>query len=264
MRGILFWLLVLLSVETYGQKNYIQVGVGQSFYRGDLSPYSSRFSFAEGHAAIHLGYLRSISDNWRVGIQLLKGGFSGDDMESPVASLRDRGLNFHADFCQIGLLGSYKLLALKGDKPETGLQFWINGGVGILHSDPMTNYMGKQRVLREFGTEGQLLDGGTIKSPWYLCTPIGVEAEITLSATWSLSLRLSYNEAWTDYLDDVSGYYPHMAELEDQVGVVAVVLSDRGRLSDVDTMRDLSGQMRGDNTRHDGFLLTSLAVSYRW
>jgi hypothetical protein len=264
MRGILFWLLLLLSVESYSQKNYLQVGVGQSFYRGDLSPYSSRLSFAEGHTAVQIGYYRSISDHWRIGMQVFKGALSADDMESPVASMRDRGLNFHADFSQITLLGSYKVMELKGDKPATGLKFWISGGVGMLHSDPMTDHMGQQRMLREFGTEGQLLDGGTFKAPWYLSTPLGIEAEIGLNAAWSMSLRLSYNLAWTDYLDDVSGYYPQMAELEDQVGIIAVALSDRGRPNDIDTMRDLSGQRRGDHTRHDGFLLTSLVLSYRW
>lgn len=264
MRILLVLSLLLAAAVALGQKNNLKVGIGQTCYRGDLSPYTSYLSFGKGHTAITVAYDKMVSARWRLGAEILSSRLSGDDLVSPVAMHRNRGLHFETQLNQGTANLGYRLLEIGGDVPSSGFTAWVSSGVGLVYTNPTAQFLGQRRALREYGTEGQLLDGGTISSNWSLSTPLGLEAEVRINATWAISLHVRYTAVWTDYLDDVSTVYPDMARLKAHGGYLALGLSDRGGSGGIDMMRDRSGQPRGDHIGHDGFLMVGLFLAYRW
>ncbi len=68
---------------------------------------------------------------------------------------------------------------------------------------------GEWIALKPLGTEGQYIDGSGVKpySNWQIAIPFGAGVRYQLSRYFDLSFEISYRQTFTDYLDDVSGYY---------------------------------------------------------
>jgi hypothetical protein len=105
--------------------------------------------------------------------------------------------------------------------------------------------------LRQFGTEGQPIGEEYGKWTWAIAYGMGVKWDI--SYDWSLNVELGLRTANSDYLDDVSGFYPDMDELRRVRGQTAVNLSDP-------TDTSVAFRQRGNNKNNDSYLLFGLSI----
>lgn len=133
---------------------------------------------------------------------------------------------------------------------------YMAAGFAIFRFNPRTKYQGEWVNLREYGTEGQF------QGEEYNITQLaGVGAfgfKIDKSYRWSAFIEASFRKLSTDYLDDVSGAYPDIDDLEAQRGDVAVALSDKSITPKIGE----SGRQRGNGKKNDTYFFAKVGVTY--
>ncbi len=134
------------------------------------------------------------------------------------------------------------------------------GGFSIFHFSPKAELNGEVYSLREMGTEGQLpgQEYNEIGTAWL----IGGGVKFDISNNWSINVDLAYRLSRTDYLDDVSGFYPDYGELLINRGDIAVQLSDRSIENADQTKIGRSGTQRGDAKENDAFISLGINLVY--
>ena len=99
-------------------------------------------------------------------------------------------------------------------------------GLALFYSDPKAELNGETYSLRNLGTEGQLLDGGSTYSAFQVAVPLSVGVRYKINNVFDISFEVSARMTFTDYLDDVSGVYADKKRLGGP-NDPAVLLSDR-------------------------------------
>lgn len=111
--------------------------------------------------------------------------------------------------------------------------------------------------LQELGTEGQGLPEYPDKYKLAgMAVPFGLGLKFNLGRNWNLTGEMGYRAAFTDYLDDISGYYPDPSLLET---AEAMYFSDRRVNRDP---ADPTGLQRGDLLKKDTYLFAVIGISY--
>jgi hypothetical protein len=231
MRSVIFLVCFLLNLPVFAQRipktkplpqgateGYLSVGVicNAWQYMGDVQ---SGLNFVRPGASLFLS--RKLSPHWHARLQLSVGRLEGDDATaSPTSGIYARNLHFHNDIKELaGLLvyefkGSYaKYAKRKSFTP------YLLGGVALLHHNPrakMPTELGNSWVeLQSLGTEGQGRIG--YAKPYnkaQFTIPLGLGLRFrTADKRWDFSIEVLPRYTFTDYLDDVSGQYPDMADL---------------------------------------------------
>lgn len=142
---------------------------------------------------------------------------------------------------------------------------YLYGGVGAFYFNPQANYNGDWIELQPLGTEGQ----GLKEYPYLdkysrvgICFPVGAGFRYLLSNNWVLGFEMACRFTNTDYIDDVSGYYPdpdyYFTNYDAATASLAAALSDRSagdRLDLIDTQNGgLYNDGRGDPTDNDTYI----------
>jgi hypothetical protein len=112
------------------------------------------------------------------------------------------------------------------------------------------------------GTEGQQIGSGAYSTPyskWEFSVKYGLGMGYYLSKFLHLEIQGIYNQVFSDYLDDVSGYYPDYNELEKtKDGEAAIYFAYGGR----DGSQISSSTKRGNDEKNDGFITFGVKVTY--
>src|SRR5690606_14355526 len=89
-------------------------------------------------------------------------------------------------------------------------------GISLMNFQPKArDDSGNWVRLRDLGTEGQGLPGNAEKYKLAgLAIPFGLGFKYNLGLNWNLTAEMGYRASFTDYLADVSGYYPNPDNLE--------------------------------------------------
>jgi len=166
-------------------------------------------------------FTRKISAHWQTRLQLSVGRIEGDDASAlPTTGIYARNLHFRNDLKEVaGLLvyewkGSYS----KYTKRSHFTPYFI-GGVAVLHHNPRakvpTNLSDDWIDLQGLGTEGQGRIGyAKPYSKVQITVPMGIGFRFrTPDKRWDFAIEVLPRYTFTDYLDDVSGQYPEMADL---------------------------------------------------
>ena len=164
---------------------------------------------------------RKVSPHWHTRLQLSLGRIEADDAAAPTNSgIYARNLHFRNDLKELaGLLvyewkGSYS----KHQKRSYFSPYFI-GGIALLHHNPSakvpTELGGGWIDLQSLGTEGQGRPSyGKPYSKVQFTIPMGLGFRFrTPDKRWDFALEILPRYTFTDYLDDVSGQYPDMADL---------------------------------------------------
>lgn len=266
LRSISYWMALvgLLAVFEISAQHEIYLGLGKSFYQGDLTPTKSIVSFGTAARAYRAGYRYTIGPGWTLGGEVLRGFLSASDQTSINPQRRARGLDFATDVFEWTVGVERRIWFCPGFTDQHALALWVGVGLGMVSADPYTELDGQIYYLRHYGTEGQLLDNGQTYARWHMVAPFSIRIPIRLSKNWELSLQSSIHLLATDYLDDVADTYPDVNRLREEIGDVAADLSYRGGGSQVDMFPDLAGMQRGDGDGNDRFAIVSISVGYRW
>lgn len=215
------------------------------------------------HINIAAGAAARYNFNERIAFKLSAnyGNIAADDANSTNPFERSRNLSFQSILMDGAAQLEFNFLPyVHGDK-EQFFTPYLFGGLGIFYFNPKTEYEGQLVELRPLGTEGQF------KGEEYFSTAgsivYGGGLKIDLSYEWSLNFMLSARKLMTDFVDDVSGTYPDVDDLENLRGQLAVELSNRSiPIDGVPETLGNTGQQRGDSSNNDTYVFLGVGVMY--
>jgi hypothetical protein len=216
-------------------KNYIAVGVqlNASNYFGDINPSKSIFSteLSLTQASLGLHFIKKINKRLFVRGALNITQLKGDDFTSASITGEPRyrylrNLHFRNNITEVSGVAMYDL------KVNQGLYYrrarftpYIFAGLAFLKHNPQARApydgdTGLQRWvdLRPIGTEGQFARNIDSKYPkpyslYQIAVPMGFGVKYRLKSRIDIGFEFGLRYTFTDYLDDVSGFYPEMADL---------------------------------------------------
>ena len=189
----------LLPIRLDAQFDEAGIFFGISHYSGDLTERKLEplgFNKAWGF------YVRK-KNSPRFGIkyQFTKALLTGSDANSSVESgLWKRNLSFETDLYEVAAIAEYNFFKIK--KGEYGVSPYLYGGLAAFWFTPYARVDGKVYDLRHYRTEG------VAYSAFQFSLPFGAGIRLQVNGTGSLGIEAGLRKTFTDYLDDVSGYYP--------------------------------------------------------
>ncbi|MEL6863308.1 MAG: DUF6089 family protein [Bacteroidota bacterium] len=260
MKKLITLLLISgIALSTYAQQG-IEAGgmIGVSHYFGDLNN-----TFRLNRPGLSIGVVGRYNFNTRLSLKFSAnyGNISAYDSDSDNSFEQARNLSFRSHVLDGSLQFEFNFLPYVHGSKDEFFTPYIFGGFSIVNFDPEAEIDGQWEQLRSLGTEGQFRG-----EEYYSISgafTYGIGFKIDLSYEWSLNIELAVRRMYTDYLDDVSGVYPDMEDLEALRGELAVSLSDRSlELPDVDAPIGQKGRQRGNSNNNDSYALLGVGLVY--
>jgi len=251
---ILTFLLFFIYSPTRGQVSVndwtVSLFTGTANYQGDLKPTS--FTFNHSNPAFSLILRKPLSRwfTWRSGISISK--IEGADKYNRD-DLKPRNLSFFSGVKEIytGLEINLLDISTKRFSP------YMYGAVALYHFNPWTyDNSGYKVYLKPLSTEGQGLADYPEQKPYKLTQTalgFGVGGKYALNECINVGIEFSQRKTFTDYLDDVSTYYPDINKLMSARGIKAVELSWRGDEIPGGIIYPYEGYQRGTHTEMDWY-----------
>ncbi len=257
-KWIIASLLLIASFDLFSQKG-LELGgwVGAAHYFGDLN---NLYRLNEPGLAFGLTGRYNFDSRISARLQINYLRVGGSDVFSQNAFDLRRNLDFFSNLIEVAPVMEFNFFPLKHGSKEDFITPYMYAGISVFHFNPKTHFNGEVVSLRELGTEGQLpgQEYNEISSAWL----IGGGLKVDISYSWSLNFDIGYRATKTDYLDDVSGFYPDYTELLINRGDLAVQLSDRSVANSDFAKIGTPGMQRGDHKDHDAYISFGLNLIY--
>lgn len=274
-------------------RHEIMFGAGASNFLGELggrdrigSDFVWDIEFPKTRTAAQLIYLYRTSANAGLRFNFRYGKLEGDDKLTAEPYRHNRNLNFKSNLFELSLAYQWYFLKEKGGNryglrnkknkkigaKAGGIGSYIFFGVGGAYFNPKGLYGNVWVPLRPLHTEGQGLEGGPKQySNFTVVIPVGLGFKKSFNLNWGISLEISHTFTFTDYMDDVSGFYYDPAALNTAYGPQSAFMSNptNGTIADFYGTTNYydpttPGQQRGDPDDRDGYLFAMLSVNYKF
>src|SRR5688572_7730506 len=231
------------------------ISAGATNYAGELDD-NFTLQFTRLGVGIHTTAL--FFSRLHVRLAYLHGSIGAHD-GGLLSSNNRRNLDFYTDIDEGSLVFMYKFQNRRRGFTKRNFAIpYVFAGVAGFMFNPRTTYNGQEYELQKIGTEGQYLDG-PYPEPYKLqqiSIPMGVGFMLKITQKFDFGGECGFRKTFTDYLDDVSTYYPDREELRAQQGEIAVLLSDRSQ----DPASH--GRVRGNPKNMDWYVYTNLHLTY--
>lgn len=255
---------------------YVGVGLGATNYKGDLDD-NFTLKFTKPGLAFVGGY--HLSSRMSVRLMLAQGWMKASDAKAArdVPRLR-RNLSFRSPLTEASLTFVYEFFGNdRKFKYRPQYSPYIFAGVGVFAFNPQAKLGDTWHDLQPLGTEGQYMsnchqgqiyaDGSASACPTpyslvQVSIPFGVGIRYKLTDKIDLNCEVGVRKTFTDYLDDVSGYYVNVDQLRAEQGEVAALLSDRIDRSVYPQGGEFWNGIRGDNTQSDWYVISMVSATY--
>lgn len=245
---LLFFFLLCSAFTLKAQTWEIGASAGAAGYMGDLNANNP----VKVSGISYGGFIQRNFDGYlSAKINFTHGTIDGDDALSNDAQFRARNLKFTTYLNEIAAIGEFNFFKYIPEAGKNKFTPFVFLGVGSLNYTPTTIYQGVAYDLRSYETEGE-------KKPYpnnAFSVIYGVGAKYNIMGKFTLSANIGYRNPNTDYLDDVSGYYPP------PVGGISQALSDRSG-ENTGNYIGTPGTQRGDLRSHDTYFFTQISLSY--
>lgn len=220
-------------------KKYTSLGgsLNATNYFGDLTPKASFLStdIRFTRPDISIFAMRRLSPRFTARASFSWGRLQGDDNKSASISSSDakfryvRNLHFRNDIKELAVTGIFDILANRRTFLKRPQYIpYIFAGIGVIYHNPkaktplpnpntpeVATPESKWIDLQPLGTEGQGQPGYRKKySRIQPVIPIGIGLRYKLRPQWDIAFEIGYRFTFTDYLDDVSGNYPDLANMD--------------------------------------------------
>lgn len=253
---IILTFALLLTLQSKAQ--YLEAGVttGITSYIGDLQPNipdSRTFGLSGGaYARLNLSPIFAVKGS------AFYGNFSAADKYA-YGTRKTRNLECITTLYEVALTGEINLTKFDIVDGHITAPYLFAGAAG-LYFNPQVKQNGSYIDLQPLGTEGQLLNGSKGYSRFAFAIPMGAGFKIALNRRVNLGFEFGVRYAFTDYLDDVSGNYPNIAELQKQSDLAAS-LSYRTPEYFNQKLENPEGRPRGDKYKNDLYYSGVLSLS---
>lgn len=253
---IILTLALFFALQTQAQ--YLEAGLttGITSYIGDLQPNTpdTRTFGLSGGAYARL----NLSPTFAVKGSAFYGTFAAADKYA-YGSRKTRNLESITTLYEVAATGELNLT--KFDIIDGRITApYLFAGVAGLYFNPQVKQGSTYIDLQPLGTEGQLLNGGKGYSRFAFAIPMGAGFKLALNRRINLGFEFGVRYAFTDYLDDVSGNYPNIAELQKQ-SALAASLSYRTPEYFNQKLENPEGRPRGDKYKNDLYYSGVLSLS---
>lgn len=264
MRKLVLPVLLLAAAQTVFSQFHIGGFLGGASYLGELNDQP----FKRTKPAIGLSTNYEISDRL-----MLRGGFTfgkleGADRYSGTESIKQiRNLSFESNLTEFSLMGELTVFNLY----NINWSPYGFAGIAVYRYNPFVRDSGQKVFLQPLSTEGQGLPG-SLTSPYKLtqfAIPFGGGIKFNLNENVRLGVELGLRRLFTDYLDDVSGYYADQTELLNAKGPTAVRFAYRGdevpgeATGFPDNGFPAKGTQRGGPKTKDWYYFTGVHMTFR-
>jgi Domain of unknown function (DUF6089) len=229
----------------YEKHSDISFGLGTSNYYGDIAPFNRpiQSTLQNIHWNASFNFTRHFSPHisGRVGFTWARIAADDNKFEGVVGldQLYMRNVHFRNDVKELAVTGIYNFIAeSRSFRNRDKIIPYAFAGIAIFHHNPEaktpTDYSGNDAVpnewvsLQPLSTEGQGLNGYT-DQPYNLISvsiPFGVGVRYKLNRTWDLGFEAGVRYTFSDYLDDVGGYYADPTDLL-QISPLAAAMGHR-------------------------------------
>ncbi len=303
MRALLLLALFLLpfigSTQSFMNPNAwrkyrheLMFGIGASNFLGELggrnqigTDFLWDIEFPKTKTGTQIIYIYKTSASTGIRTNLRYGQLAGDDKLTTEPFRNNRNLNFKSNLFELSIAfqwyflkesggNRYNLKNKKGRKigaQANSIGSYLFAGVGGIYFNPKGLYGQSWIPLRPLHTEGQGLSGGPKQyKNFSVCIPVGFGFRKAFNLNWGISLEFSHAFTFTDYIDDVSGFYYDPAALSAAYGPESAYMSNPSNGSIADLFGTSNyfdpttpGQQRGDLTDRDGYLFAMLSVNYK-
>ncbi|MEM9819982.1 MAG: DUF6089 family protein [Bacteroidota bacterium] len=250
-------LLCCCTLTSFAQRGWELGGtVGVAYYFGDLNT-----TFDLGSPGLMAGLAARYNFNNRLCLKMSANylTISADDANSSNSFERARNLNFQSNIIDGTFQFEFNFLPYNHGSRDEFFTPYLFSGFSVYHFDPKTELNGETYQLRTFGTEGQFRGEEYYSIGGALTFGGGIKFD--LSYRWSINIELSSRKLFTDFIDDVSGTYPDMDDLEALRGPIAVALSDRSMTADGVRIGG-EGRQRGNGRSNDNFSTLGVSLLY--
>ncbi len=258
-----FTVFSFLFFALSGNAQYLDLGafLGASNYKGDLNERTPLAPNEYNHA-IGLTARYNASPRFALKFNLFKGQVSGDDADSGFEEINLRNLNFRSDIVELSSQLEFNLtkFAIREGKVSAP---YIFAGIGGMYFNPQAQMRGNWYDLQPLGTEGQGYAELTDKprySKYQAVIPLGLGLKFSLNHKVNLGLEFGARKTFTDYLDDVGGYYPDISKLK-SLNPTAAQLSYRSPEYMKSNLPNPSGTERGNPDNKDWYYFMGLTIS---
>lgn len=239
----------------------LSVFTGTINYQGDLKPNS--FTFNHSNLAVSVVFRKGITRwlSWRSGVSI--GKIEGADRYNRDY-LKPRNLSFYTSIKEIYTGFSVNLL----DVSTKRFTPYAYGGLVLYHFNPWTyDKNGEKVFLKPLSTEGEGLPEYPNKKPYKLtqfALAFGGGIKFAVTECLNVGIEFSQRKTFTDYLDDVSGYFVDGNVLMQERGAKAVELSYRGdELPDGNPNYPAAGEQRGTHSEMDWYYFLGVTLEIR-
>lgn len=217
----------------YEKHSDISFGIGTSHYYGDLAPYSKpvKSTLQNMNWNFSVGVTRHFSPHFSGRASLTWVRLTGDDNKfEGIAGLEQlymRNAHFRNDVQELAITGMYHFIPeTRSFRNRVKLNPYLFAGISVFHHDPVakapTDYGGTEASpgewvsLQPLSTEGQGLPNYPDQTPYNLINvniPFGAGVRYKLNRDWDLGFEVGVRYTFSDYLDDVGGYFADRGDL---------------------------------------------------
>ncbi|TAF46167.1 MAG: hypothetical protein EAZ51_01975 [Sphingobacteriales bacterium] len=246
---IITLLFIFIGVTSQAQIWEVGFTSGSMGYIGDLNQNNY---LKISHLAFGGMIKNNIDGYWSVKLSVLSGQIGADMSKSNNPIEKERNLSFNTPITEASLQVEFNFFdygRLFGKKRITPFLFT---GLSGFTFNPKTTINNTTYELKNYRTEGQEANYRTSA----LAIPFGLGVKCNLTKNLNIIGEFGYRKAFTDYIDDVSGYYPNTNELANFTPL-RMALSDRSINSSASP-----GSQRGDFRKNDTYLFAGITLSY--
>jgi hypothetical protein len=263
---LVFILAGSMALSSHAQRPvdpYAEIGltVGYSYYIGDINPYThlgQRKKLAYGGM-----YRYNLTQRHALRFQLMRMELEAYDSDNTEADLVNRNLNFRTDLTEASVILEINFHDYRLGRIGKGFTPYIFGGLAYYNFNPETELDGNYFELIPLGTEGQgSATGPKAYKKGQMAIPIGLGVKAGFSDRLALNIEWGIRRTFTDYLDDVSGFYADPDIIRDQSGDLGRTLADR-TIVPIGPGGVNTGMQRGDPETRDYYIYTGLILTVR-
>jgi len=243
-------LLILTIISLCAQAQSWEVGVtgGLAGYMGDLNP-NNPLKVSGGNGGIIVK--RNFDQYFSARLGVSAGSISGADSTSNNPQFVNRNLSFKTAFQEVNLVGEVNFMKYIPSVTVNRYTPYLFLGGAVTHFNPQATYQGQTYNLQPLMTEGQSQPYKTTA----LAAIYGAGIKFNISDACNFIADIGYRYAFTDYFDDVSGYYAPVTSFNGP-NDIAFKLADRS------STPNNPGTQRGDLRPHDNYFFINLTLSF--
>lgn len=212
--------------------NSLGVSLNAFNYFGDLSPSPKRISTDIGFTrpAIGLSFTHRFGPRYQLMANFMYGGIRGADSESADPNDVNNGafryvrnLSFRNRIKELSVVGQIDLFENQATYisrvPWTP---YVYAGIAVFHHNPQAQVPATDLLGTPFPDAGEWVNLQPLKTEGksysliQAAIPFGLGARFRINEVMDLSAEFGFRYTFTDYLDDVSGYYVDLTTLSSE------------------------------------------------